>query len=297
MADPTIYSDGTTYYLYGTKELEPDAPGQGFLVYTSTDLKTWEGPVGKHKKFALLKGDAFGDKGFWAPQILKYQQQYYIAYTANEHIALATSNSPLGPFTNTKKNDLKANVKQIDPFIFIDNDGKKYLYHVRLNNGNRIFVAELTDDLKIKPETLIECIHGEKHWENTANSSWPVTEGPTVIKHKGLYYLLYSANDYRNPDYAVGYATSTNPMGPWKKSDQSPIIHKSLLGYNGTGHGDLFIDKTGQLKYVFHTHFDETKAGPRKTAIVDIDFIPQPNGADILKINPKTFYFLKKANK
>ncbi|WP_149273550.1 hypothetical protein [Pareuzebyella sediminis] len=37
--------------------------------------------------------------------------------------------------------------------------------------------------------------------------NWPVTEGPTVLKHKGLYYLIYSANDFRNPDYPFGFVT------------------------------------------------------------------------------------------
>ncbi|MEJ7676977.1 MAG: family 43 glycosylhydrolase [Segetibacter sp.] len=82
-----------------------------------------------------------------------------MAYVANENIAIAESRSPLGPFTQKIKQPLKAPVKQIDPFVFIDGDGKKYLYHVRLSNGNKLFVAEMSDDFSaIKPQTLQECI-------------------------------------------------------------------------------------------------------------------------------------------
>ena len=48
-----------------------------------------------------------------------------MAYVANENIAIAESKSPLGPFTQKIKQPLAAPVKQIDPFVFIDSDGKK----------------------------------------------------------------------------------------------------------------------------------------------------------------------------
>ena len=74
-----------------------------------------------------------------------------------------------------------------------------------------------------------------EEWEATAAYiSAPVMEGPTVIKLDGVYYLFYSANDYRSIDYAVGYATSNSPMGPWTKNENSPIIHRSIVGENGS---------------------------------------------------------------
>jgi len=294
LADPTIFNHDGTYYLYGTTGNPKFKDKLGFLVYTSKDLKIWEGPKGATDGLALKKGDAFGDKGFWAPQVFEYGAKFYIAYTANEHIAMATADSPLGPFINPSKEDLKAPVKQIDPFVFFDDDGRKYLYHVRLAEGNRIFVAELNDDLlSIKQETLTECLSGKLHWENTQNADWPVTEGPTVLKRNGLYYLIYSANDFRNPDYAVGYATSESPLGPWKKSDKSPIIRRELLGINGTGHGDVFMDKDGQIQYVLHTHLNDSIVHPRRTAIVRVDFAKVLNEIDVLKIDKRTFRFIE----
>jgi len=276
LADPTIFYDQGTYYLYGTGA--PD----GFPVYTSTDLYTWKGPNGASQGYALHKRDAFGTSGFWAPQVFKYQGIYYMIYTANEHLAIAQSNSPLGPFKQEKKEALAGDTKQIDPFVFFDQN-KAYLYFVRLQEGNRIYVAELTKDLKqIKEESIKPCLNAREAWENTAHSEWPVSEGPTVLKHKGYYYLLYSANDFRNPDYAVGYATSRSPLGPWKKHAGNPIISKEKLGINGTGHGDLFQDRAGQLYYVLHSHYNDHQVSPRKTVRVKLGFRPTAEGLDEL---------------
>ncbi len=292
LADPTIFYHEGVYYLYGTVEGNSN---QGFLVYTSSDLKKWEGPKGVHAGFALRKEDVFGDKGFWAPQVFYYNHQFYLAYTANEQIAIATSNSPLGPFTQVQKAALPAPGKQIDPFVFIDDDGKKYLYHVRLTNGNRLFVAELKDDFTdIKTETLRECVAATEPWENTASSPWPVAEGPSVLKHKNQYYFVYSANDFRNPDYAVGYAVSTHPLGPWKKYTGNPIISRKELGINGTGHGDFVKNKRGKLYYVLHTHFAANKVAPRKTAIIQVKFGKnRSEKLDKLVIDAKGLYYLQ----
>lgn len=268
LADPTIFADKGTYYLYGTSSKD------GFLVYQSTDLQHWTGPAGKRNGHALFRGDSYGTKGFWAPQVFKQNNKYYMAYTADEHIAIAESDSPLGPFVQKDLHAISGAGKQIDPYIFRDTDGSLYLYHVRLQNGNRIFVARLKPDLSdIDTTTSRECLRAELPWENTANSKWPVSEGPTVLKQGKRYYLFYSANDFRNIDYAVGYATATSPLGLWKKSDDSPIISRHNISANGTGHGDFFADASGQLYYVFHTHNSKTVVSPRKTAIVKAGFL------------------------
>jgi xylan 1,4-beta-xylosidase len=286
LADPTIYAEKGIYYLYGTGSKD------GFLVYQSRDLKNWQGPVGKRKGHALLKGDSFGTKGFWAPQVLKQGNSYYMAYTADEQIAIAESDSPLGPFTQKKFSCISGSGKQIDPFVFKDTDGALYLYYVRLEAGNRIFVAGLKPDLSdIDTSTVKQCIHAERPWENTEKSEWPVSEGPTVLKHKNLYYLFYSANDFRSINYAVGYATAASPLGPWKKSDDSPIISSKITGINGTGHGDFFTNASGKLYYVFHTHNSNNKVGSRKTAIIEVAFTrDEPAKMDVHK---DTFRFLQ----
>jgi xylan 1,4-beta-xylosidase len=294
LADPTIFYNNGTYYLYGTGGNEYN---QGFPVYSSSDLKTWTGPVGKNQGYALKKGDAFGDNKFWAPQVFQYQNNFYMAYAASEHIGIATSDSPLGPFASKTLQSIPAETKQIDPYVFVDNDGKKYLYYVAVaNGGNRIYVVELQEDmLSVKKETATLCIEATEKWENTdpQYSNWPVIEGPTVIRHNNLYYLVYSANHFKSIDYAVGYATSTSPLGPWKKYEGSPIIHRSITGENGSGHGDLVQGKNNDWLYVFHTHNSAEKIAPRKTAIIAINFVKDTKtGLDKLVAQPGSFKYL-----
>lgn len=218
-----------------------------------------------------------------------------MAYAASEHIAIAESNSPLGPFTQRTAKSLSEETKQIDPYVFVDDDGKKYLYYVVVaNGGNRIFVAEMNDDMQsVNTGTAKLCIEATRHWENTESDKWSVTEGPTVIKHNNLYYLIYSANHFRSTDYAVGYATSKSPYGPWLKYDENPIIHKSVTGQNGSGHGDLVKGSGNKWMYVFHTHNAADKIPPRKTAIIEMAFAKdKKTGIDKLTVKPVTFNYL-----
>ena len=82
--------------------------------------------------------------------------------------------------------------------------------------------CEMNSDLKsVKEETLRECIKADASWELQQAK---VAEGPSLLKRNGVYYLIYSANHFRSQDYAVGYATATSPLGPWKKYDGNPIL-------------------------------------------------------------------------
>lgn len=275
LADPTIFTDKGIYYLYGT------GSAQGFPAYTSTDLVHWR-PLAD--TLALKRGEAFGGGGFWAPQIFQRGDTYYMAYTAEEQIAIATAPSPAGPFRQPAPHKLSGSGKQIDPFVYFDDNGKVYLYHVKLQNGNRIFVSEMKPDLSdVIAGTEKECIASTAGWENTANAEWPVAEGPTVVKHKNLYYLVYSANDFRNKDYAVGYATAPTPTGPWKKYEGNPIISRQQVKRNGPGHGDVLTDADGRMFYVFHIHQSDTRVSPRATAIMPLRFREGKDGVDVLE--------------
>lgn len=289
LADPTIFLYQDTYYLYGTGNRN------GFKVYTSKDLRNWSIVENDNNGYALHQDDSFGDRNFWAPQVFSFKDKFYMAYTANEKIALAESSHPAGPFKQVNREPISSTQRMIDPYIYIDEDGKKYLYHVRVaNGGNRIFVGELKDDFSgLKEGTLRECIRGTDAWEDIKNDeydNWSVTEGPTVVKYNDLYYLIYSANHYRSPHYAVGYATSSSPLGPWKKAENNPVLSRDLIQKNGTGHGDFFQSKEGEFYYIFHTHQSVQKVGPRKTAMVKVEFMENGSG---IKMDSKTFSYLK----
>jgi beta-xylosidase len=270
-ADPTIFSENGKYYLTGTRSKAP----MGFSVLESTNLIDWKSTSDKSVHLLLEPGkDVFGERGFWAPQILKDKEKYFLTYTANEQVVIASSNTLTGKYSQTVVEPIDGSKKNIDSYIFKDDDDKYYLYHVRFNRGNFLWVAEFDFNAgKIKPETLKQCFSNTEPWETTPNyKSDPIMEGPTVIKMKGVYYLFYSANHFRNIDYAVGYATATSPYGPWTKHPGNPIIHRSIVGENGAGHGDLFFDKKKNPYYVYHVHYSETEVAPRRTRIVPLKF-------------------------
>ena len=242
----------------------------------SEDLKTWHVASGDSVQYILKEGEqVFGDKGFWAPQWFKDDAgggKVYFTYTANEQTVLAEAATWQGPFRQDEVKPIDGSEKNIDSYLFRDTDGRYYLYHVRFNRGNYIWVGEFDMQKKeIKPGTLRQCLDCTEAWERTSNYiSDPIMEGPTVIKMDSLYYLFYSANHFMNIDYAVGYATASSPMGPWKKSANNPIIHRDIVKENGSGHGDVFTDDTGKYFYVYHVHASDTAVSPRKTRIVPL---------------------------
>ena len=263
-ADPYVLLDGDTYYAYGTHS------NNGIEYYSSKDLKNWT-----YGGLALSMHDTNMTRWFWAPEVYHVgEDRYVMYYSANERLFVALGSSPKGPFiqhgTYMMWNTLASSFC-IDSTVFFDDDGTPYLFHVRLQQGNRIFVSEMNSDLRsVKEETTRQCIVAEQPWENTDRRDWSVSEGPTVVKMGKTYYLFYSCNDFRNPDYAVGYATAKSPLGPWKKQKQ-PIISRTLVGQNGTGHGDLFQDAQGQWQYVMHTHDSASNVSPRRTAIITLE--------------------------
>lgn len=298
LADPTIFYDQGRYYLYGTGNLRAFTgnPQEGFITYYSEDLKEWFGPAGAEEGFVFCRGNGFGKGLFWAPQVFRWKDHYWFAYAADEYIALARADDPRGPFTMDPPQKLPSATRQIDPFFFFD-EGKIYFYYVKLDKGNRIFVAEMKDDLSgIKPETEHFCIHAGDEgslWENTNNADWSVAEGPTVIRRGDKYYLFYSCNDFRSKDYAVGYAVSDSPLGPWKRYEGNPIISRHNVGHHGSGHGDIFTTPEGKMYYVLHTHFSKEKVQIRRTALVEMRAEEKEGEETVFSILPETFRFIE----
>ena len=131
-ADPTIFVENGKYYLTGTRNQEP----QGFAILESTDLEHWTVPDGTSLQLILRKGDqTYGEKGFWAPQYFKDKRTYYFTYTANEQTVIASSKSVFGPFRQKEVKPVDASAKNIDSFLFKDDDGK-FIYLILPVNFN-----------------------------------------------------------------------------------------------------------------------------------------------------------------
>ena len=254
-ADPFIlYYDGM-YYAYGT-----DSPN-GIAVMSSTDLKNWTRGVGRSKEnLALHKDDSYGDRWFWAPEVYQINGTFHMYYSGDEHVCVAVADHPLGPFVQPEKKPFFEGEKTIDNTLFIDDDGKPYMFFDRFHDGLNIWSVELEDDcLHAKPESYRYCIRAYQPWERKLGR---VNEGCFVIKYKGRYYMTYSGNGYTSQEYGIGCAVADNIGGLWKKYDHNPILQK-CGGLVGVGHHSFFKDKDGKLRIVFHAHNSTTKVHPR----------------------------------
>jgi beta-xylosidase len=264
-----------TYYAYGTYSQD------GIAVFVSDDLHHWRVPEGVQDGLALNKKDVWADRWFWAPEVYYVKGKFYMYYSADSHICVASSDSPLGPFTQEIQKPMIEGEKCIDNSLFIDDNGKPYLFFDRFNDGLNIWVAELEDNLvDIKTGTMHPCIHVSQDWEKV----WPrVNEGPFVIRHNGIYYMTYSANHYQSPFYGVGVATATNITGPWTKYGGNPILQKpgKLVG---VGHSAMFTDKEGRLRIVFHAHNSNSEVHPRHMYISTVSF-KNKGGQEVMVID------------
>lgn len=275
LGDPFIMLWEGVYYAYGTYSSD------GIVVYVSDDLQTWRVPEGIPGGLALHKEDVWADRWFWAPEVYHVNGKFYMYYSADEHICLAASDSPTGPFRQEVQKPMIEGEKCIDNSLFIDDDGKPYLFFDRFNDGLNIWVAELEENLTdIKQETMHKCIHVSQEWEKV----WPrVNEGSFVVKRNGIYYMTYSANSYESPFYGVGVAMATSITGPWTKYENNPILQKpgDLVG---VGHSAMFTDKQDKLRIVFHAHNSTDKIHPRQMYISTVSF-ENKDGREIMVID------------
>jgi len=276
LGDPFIMLHGGVYYAYGT------AADDGIVVYTSDDLRTWRAP---ERRLALDRKDAFGERWFWAPEVYAVNGTFYMYYSGDKHICVATAGFPLGPFRQNEHTPMLTGEESIDNSLFMDDDGKPYLFFDRFNDGLNIWVAELEANLTdIKKETLRKCIHVSQEWETV----WPrVNEGAFVMKRNGVYYMTYSGNGYESPFYGIGVATAAHIHGPWTKYDWNPV-YQNVGGLVGIGHSAMFTDKDGRLRIVFHSHHSTTKIHPRVMHISTVNF-KQKDGKEVMTIAPDFF--------
>ncbi|WP_455949597.1 glycoside hydrolase family 43 protein [Odoribacter laneus] len=274
LGDPFIMLFEGKYYAYGT------FAENGIQVLVSEDLKEWEIADVKDG-LALRKEDVWGDRWFWAPEVYAVGERFYMYYTAEEQICVAVADSPLGPFRQEGEQPMLTGEKSIDNTLFIDEDGKAYLFFDRFNDGLNIWGAELNEDLQsLRKETMYPCIHVSQEWEEV----WPrVNEGAFVIRHKGTYYMTYSANSYESPYYGIGCATAENIKGPWVKYADNPLLQQTA-GMVGIGHSALFTDKEGKLRIVFHAHWSAEEIHPRTMHIGYVRFVSQKEGPDKMVI-------------
>jgi beta-xylosidase len=97
-------------------------------------------------------------------------------------------------------------------------------------------------------------------------------EGPMMFMRNGKYYFMWSEGGWTGPDYAVAYAISDNPFGPFKRVGK--ILQQDKLVATGAGHHSvMFEKKSGKYYIVYHRRpLTETSANHRVTCIEEMHF-------------------------
>ncbi|MFD1258598.1 glycoside hydrolase family 43 protein [Mucilaginibacter terrae] len=242
-ADPAamVYKDKV--YLYTGNDVAPKNQARyvmhNWLVFSSPDMVTWTEhsiPL-KTTDFAWAKDDA------WAGQVIERNGKFYW-YVAINHgtihgkaIGVAVSNSPIGPFkdargsaiiTNDMTTEAKISWDDIDPTVFIDDDGQAYLmwgnttcHYAKLNSN----MTELDG-----PIMKVEGLH-------------KFTEAPWLHKRNGWFYLSYAT---LFPE-KIAYAMSRSIKGPW----QYKGILNEIAGNSNTNHQAIITFK-GKDYFIYH---------------------------------------------
>lgn len=208
----------------------------------------------------------------------------------NFKIGVAVSDSPAGPFADLYNRPVfEIDYPVIDANVLFDeSSGKNYIYFSRCCYKHPV-ESEIAD--KARADSLYDCIEeswiygaellpdfsgiaGEPvrllappvslsdhqaGWESLsvtkgeANRRW--TEGSYIFRHGDTYYMMYSANAFFGGNYAVGYATSRSPLGPFVKSDSNPILKENVSDGGtvmGTGHNMALTMPDGTMWTVYH---------------------------------------------
>ena len=226
-ADPSIIRVGEDYYMVNSSFVYfPCIP-----ISHSRDLVHWEviGHAVTDRKWAEEHlGGLEGGRGFWAPDISYYEGRFYICATLRNNddapyiqTQMVTSASrPEGPYDTP----VIHNVLGIDPSIFTDDDGRRYML---INRGARIM--EISPDGK---EILSE---PKLIWYGHSGHA---PEGPHLLKKDGYYYC-FLAEGGTGKGHMITVGRSRNLMGPYEDCPYNPIMTQKdeIASIQCCGHG------------------------------------------------------------
>jgi beta-xylosidase len=220
----------------------------------------------------------------------------------NFRIGVAVADKPTGPFTdlNTKP-VFDPGYPVIDANVLFDKSGKIYLYYSRCCYKHEVesevatwakekgwfdkieeswvYGVELKPDFSGVTGEPVLCLRPpakmsdkQAEWESRSVTSKEVnrrwTEGSVIFKKGDTYYMMYSANYFGGKNYAVGYATSKSPLGPFKKAANNPVLQKDGGVVTGTGHNSITYSPDGKEMFcVYHARTSAT--GDKRVVFID----------------------------
>ncbi len=222
----------------------------------------------------------------------------------NFRIGIAVSDSPIGPFEEISDGPLFDPGYPIIDANILHHQGKTYLYYSRCCYKNPVesevadwaraeglfdeveeswvYGVEISNDFKtvigepvllLQPPTKMD--NAQTEWESRSVTSGEVnrrwTEGSFAFEHGDKIYMMYSANFFGGKNYAVGYATSDSPLGPFTKAANNPVLEKNVEqggDVTGTGHNMVLWSKDGDKMYcVYHGRTEGT--GEERVVFID----------------------------
>lgn len=235
--DPSVLRVGNDYYIVNSSfEYFPGVP-----LYHSRDLVNWEqiGNVLDRDSQLPLKG-ASSWLGIYAPTLRYHNGIYYMITTnvGNGGNFLVTAKNPKGPWSEP----VWLQQQGIDPSLLFEGD-KCYMVS---NPDNVITLCE------IDPLTGRQLTPGKALWRGTGGR-YP--EGPHLYKIGDYYYLMISEGGTELA-HRLTIARSKTIYGPYESNPANPIMTNcnmkgQSMQIQGTGHGDLVEDSTGQWWVVF----------------------------------------------
>ncbi|GAT63438.1 glycoside hydrolase family 43 protein [Paludibacter jiangxiensis] len=274
---PMVYN-GTVYSYVGD-----DIPGTDFYymtkwrVLSTTDMVNWT----DHGSPISLESFKWARDRAWAAQCIERNGKFYwyicAQSTKNDMaIGVAVSDSPTGPFKDALGKPLIMNGSwsNIDPTVWIDDDGQAYLYW---GNGSLFYVKLNKDmisysgDIVTVPVTVESFggTRGNKSVENPNKDMY--VEGPWFYKRNNLYYMMYAGMGKGGE--CLSYSTSNGPTGPWKY--QGKIMENQKLN-SFTNHGGI-IDYKGNSYLFYHSGLLPNGGSYGRAACVE-QFTYNPDG-------------------
>jgi beta-xylosidase len=236
-ADPSIIAANNKFYLYAT--IDPWG-GDSLAFFVSDDFEHWERKALNWPTKAQCTSTTSNDSKVWAPSVIKGKDgKYHMFVSVGSEVYAGVSDAPEGPWKNVQAGggpfittQKPINVHTIDAEVFLDDDGKAYLYWGSGWNwkDGHCFVGELNEAMDA--------------FTSTPKDITPpgYFEAPYMVKRKGTYYLMYSDGKCTDSTYKVRYAKATNPIGPWTQGKNSPILSSgSAKNITGPGHHTILL--------------------------------------------------------
>ncbi len=225
--------DGSTYFTM-----------KDWRVWSSADMVNWtdHGSPMSLATFSWAKQDA------WAGQAVERNGKFYWYVpvvnraTGRMAIGVGVADSPTGPFRDAIGHPLVEN-GEIDPTVFIDDNGQAYLYW---GNPNLSYVRLNTDMTSysggINQIPLTTAGFGTRAGGGSRPTLYE--EGPWVYKRNGTYYNVFAAKCCSE---FIGYSTSPGPTGPWTyRGTVMPTQGSSFTNHPGV------VDYKGSSYFFYH---------------------------------------------